>query len=358
MNQMPVVMQQLLRRTKEEIAPFLNSIGIAEVPVVVDENDDGDEIWSLCDSGIQLRLRQSIVAAVILHGTSEDGFESYRHEPYPSLGWGIPREQVIRKLGQPTKNSDARNLCLITVKPWVRYDNQKGCVRFQFDDRDFGLQQVTYMLPEAAPGLTPIVSSSEWRTLNEQNHHRRLQAYSAVLGLPSNRLFDNSCKPDIPQVDVLEFPPNNARSFFTLVTSGMSDLPMYVDADEGPRRAELIFYVPEPKDDYSDWLQWAAQFPFVDKTSLDHGHTIEWLEPLFDDSDLSAMLFLYTILKSDAGMCREMVIGGETVDLLWYVPITRNELELKRKRGLGDLLDLFDANDHPVVINEKRASYS
>ena len=194
-------------------------------------------------------------------------------------------------------------------------------------------------------------------TRNERNHHRRIQAYSVVLGPPSNRLFDNSCKPDCPQVDVLEFPPSESRSFFTLVTSGMSDMPMYVDTDEGPRRAELLFYVAEPRDDYSGWLHWAAHFPYVDKTSLDHGHTVEWLEPLFEDSDLSAMLFLYTILKSDAEMCRELVVDGDTVDLLWYVPITRSELELKRKRGLGDLLDLFDANDHPIVLDEKRKSY-
>ncbi len=355
---MQVAIQHLLLRTKEEIAPFLDSVGIAEVPVVSGENDDDEEIWSLRESGIELRLRRSTVSTVTLYGTSEDGFESFGHDPYPSLCWGIRRERVVHKLGQPTKESDARNSALITVKPWVRYDDKQGCVRFQFDEGEFGLQQVTFMTPEAAPGLTSVVARSDWRTRKEQNHHRRIQAYSAVLGPPTNRLFDNSCGPDCPQVDVLEFPPNDARSFFTLVTSGMSDMPMYADTAEGPRRAELIFYVAKPKDDYSGWLHWAAQFPFVDKTSLDHGHTIEWLEPLFEDSDLSAMLFLNTTLRSDAQMCREVEIDGDFVDLLWFVPITSNELKLKRNRGLGDLLELFDTNDHPVVFDENRKSYS
>jgi hypothetical protein len=349
-------MHELLRRSEVEIATFLHEKGLTEEPSVSDEEDDSDEIWTFRKSGIELRLRRSLVTTVLLHGIPEGGFEPFPCDPYPSLPWGSKRERVIEELGQPTKRSDGGDRFPIKVYPWVRYDNEQCCTRFQFAEGTFELQQVTFMTPEVAPGLTSFVANSEERTQNEGNHARRIEAYSAALGTPSNRLFDNSLQSDCPQVDVLIFPPGNARSFFTLITSGMSDKPMYVD-DDSPRRAEIILYAAEPNEEYSAWMHWAAHFPFVDKTCLDHGHTIEWPEPLFVDSELSAFLFLYTIVKSDQTMCRDLLVGGDPVDLLWIVPITRAELELKRERGLGELLDLFDAWEHPVVLDEKRTSY-
>jgi hypothetical protein len=353
---MHVAMHELLRRSRGEVVAFLHEQGFIEEPSVSDKDEGGNEKWKFNRIGLELHFRGSTVTTVILRGVPEEGFEPYPHDPLPSLSWGIKRERVLDELGQPTKRSDGADSFLIKVDPWLRYDKEQCCTRFQFAEGTLELQQVTFMTPEAAPGLTSFAAICEQRAKNEENHARRIQAYSTVLGIPNERLFDNSRQPDQPQVDVLVFPPVPARSFFTLITSGMSDEPMYVD-DNSPSRAEIILYAAEPKEEYSAWMHWAAEFPFVDKTSLDHGHTIEWPEPLFVGSELSAFLFLYTIVRSDQEMCRDLFVGGDPVHLLWFVPITRAELEFKRERGLGELLDMFDAWNHPVVLDEKRASY-
>jgi hypothetical protein len=111
--------------------------------------------------------------------------------------------------------------------------------------------------------------------------------------------------PLIPHIDVYMFCPRDegGRDFWTLVTSGMSDLAMNVPAVvEAPRRCELIFYCSEPKREYLETMRWLAHFPHDQKTWIGSGHTVpngDPPEPFWGSSVLDTILFLQPIVKHD-----------------------------------------------------------
>src|SRR6266536_2081042 len=83
--------------------------------------------------------------------------------------------------------------------------------------------------------------------------------------------------PLIPHIDIYTYERvQRERIYYTLVTSGMSDLEMNVPAAAKgePRRVELIFYCSEPRQEYIDTLRWVAHFPHDNKTWLGSGHTM------------------------------------------------------------------------------------
>jgi hypothetical protein len=176
-----------------------------------------------------------------------------------------------------------------------------------------------------------------------------------VTGYADTKLTENC-----PPVDLFHYGPDpDGRPYHTLVTNGMSDRPMNTPADHPtiPRRAEIVLYVKEPNDQHFLWIKWAAKFPFIDNTYLDHGHTIRWHEPLFAGSELSCILFIDSIVREDNALQKRLIIEGDPINLLWFVPITRAEWELKKEFGIGALLDVFDQHKHPIALDEQRPSY-
>jgi hypothetical protein len=169
--------------------------------------------------------------------------------------------------------------------------------------------------------------------------------------------------PLIPHVDVYVFPPGYAdRDFYTLVTGGMSDIPMTVPPQAGHtrQRAELVLYCHEPDERYLSLLRHLAHFPHDNRTWFGHGHTMANGQPsqsLFPDSDLDSFLFLSSVLKPDSTLAEELVINSDPVNLLWVVPITTPESDLKLERGINALLDLFGERQHPFILDEQRRSY-
>lgn len=143
------------------------------------------------------------------------------------------------------------------------------------------------------------------------------------------------------------------------VTSGMSDERMKVPREAGPARAraELVFYASSAKPEYWAWLAWLAQFPFVDSTWLGFGHTVDNTKPLFPKSDLRYFFFLETLVQSDRALFESIKIEGDPVNVLWVVPISTAEKELKAKSGVGALLDVLDAKRHPWIFDGDRDSY-
>jgi hypothetical protein len=82
--------------------------------------------------------------------------------------------------------------------------------------------------------------------------------------------------PLMPHIDVYRFSPDVKREFFSFVTGGMSDLPMNAPAELGAdyRRAELVFYSKENRDDYPELLRRLAHFVHDNRTWLHWGHTM------------------------------------------------------------------------------------
>jgi hypothetical protein len=169
--------------------------------------------------------------------------------------------------------------------------------------------------------------------------------------------------PLVPHVDVYTFRRTSGdRQVYSLVTGGMSDLPMTIPPGAGdmPRRVELILYCPEPKQEYIDTLRWLAHFPHTYKTCVGFGHTIPNGNPPgpFWGSDcLDTVLLIPPILRRDQTLPDELKLDGDAVSFLWVVPITGAECRLKLRKGLDAILDLFGKNRHPHVFDPSRKSY-
>jgi Suppressor of fused protein (SUFU) len=171
----------------------------------------------------------------------------------------------------------------------------------------------------------------------------------------------------VPHIDVYVFRrtskrPEGDQSVYALVTGGMSDLEMTVPraAKSGPRRVELIFYCAEPREEYIAALRWVAHFPHDGKSWLGYGHTLpngNPPEPFWGSSVLDTLLFVPPIVNKDRTLPEELKLGGEPIHLLWVVPLTTAECNLKLEKGFAAIMDLFQKNHHPHIFDPNRNSY-
>jgi hypothetical protein len=192
------------------------------------------------------------------------------------------------------------------------------------------------------------------------NAEGRERIYSEVFG-ESETVF-HELLPLIPHIDVYRFPPNGKRDFFTFVTGGMSDLPMNAPPELGAdyRRAELVFYSTADRDEYPELLRRMAHFVHNNNTWLHWGHTMpngQPPEPLFGTDNLDSLFFMPSVVTPDSSLGEKLRIVSEPVNLIWCVPITTAECQLKLDDGTDALYDLFDANDHPFAYVGCRPSY-
>jgi len=72
---------------------------------------------------------------------------------------------------------------------------------------------------------------------------------------------------------------------------------------------------------------------------------------------LDTLLFMPPIVKKDQTLPSELQLGGEPVHLLWVVPLTTAECNLKLEKGFEAILDLFQRHRHPHVFDPLRKSY-
>ena len=167
--------------------------------------------------------------------------------------------------------------------------------------------------------------------------------------------------PFVPHIDVFIFKPGTrGRPFFTYVTSGMSDLPMTIPRTADPELAvaELIFYADEANNDYAELLRKLAHFPHENRTWLGSGHTMPNgtpPQPFFGSSELDTVLFMPTIVRPESN--EKLTVGDKLLNLLWVVPLTTRECELKLNEGVGAIYALFDRVNHPVAFSPSRKSY-
>ncbi len=189
----------------------------------------------------------------------------------------------------------------------------------------------------------------------------REQVYQELFGTAAK--ISHEVFPLIPHIDVCIYPPGHAgRAFYTLVSSGMSDLPMELEegVDRAYRRREIILYCETPEEEYVDMVRFFGRFPFRYSTWLGAGHTIpngDPPQPMFENSELIAVVLTDTVVRSDSELSDKLVLGGDPVEFLWPIPITQAELDLKLSRGYGALMDIFNEVEHPIVLNPRRASY-
>ena len=161
--------------------------------------------------------------------------------------------------------------------------------------------------------------------------------------------------------------PTAERPYHTLITSGMSDLPMTTPAGADlPRYAELIISLPPEwrltqeafNDERNYWpirlLKTLARLPHEHETWLGFGHTIphngDPAEPYAKNTELCSRLLSQPQLIPEPAL-------GITVDdekTIWFysvVPLYRDEMEFKLKKGSDALFKLLEVHEVNEVLN-------
>jgi hypothetical protein len=174
---------------------------------------------------------------------------------------------------------------------------------------------------------------------------------------------------DLVHIDVHLVPPHRHRPFVTLVTSGMSSLPMTLPPDcDAPSYAELLLCLPPDwpldQDDFKDeanfWpirlLKFLARLPHEYDTWLGVGHTIPNGDPPapFDPStELCCALIVPPSLFDER--FNELALSDDKV-LQFYalMPLYREEMEFKLRHGTEALLRRFASVGICEVLDPQR----
>lgn len=171
-------------------------------------------------------------------------------------------------------------------------------------------------------------------------------------------------------IDIHVVHPTKEKPFYTLVTTGMSDLPMNVpEGCEELKFAELCISLPsdwkmgseafEDENNYWPlrWLKILSRLPHEYNTWLCHGHTVpngDPASPFSDNTQLNTMMLLVPILHGEAFTTLDL--GDQKIHFYSLIPLYTDEVELKLKKGVEALYDGFDNIGLTELLDVKRPS--
>lgn len=174
---------------------------------------------------------------------------------------------------------------------------------------------------------------------------------------------------DTVHIDVHHIKPSKKRPFHTLITSGMSDLPMSPpEGVESTKFMELMITLPEYwkiddksfEDEQWYWpvrqLKYLARFPHKYKTWLAWGHTIpngDPAEPYSSESELNGIIILPSVNVPEAFYNLE-INSNKNIEFFSIVPLFTEEMNLKLAKGSDALLEKFDKHGISDIIDIKR----
>ncbi|MGZ4962793.1 MAG: suppressor of fused domain protein [Limisphaerales bacterium] len=186
----------------------------------------------------------------------------------------------------------------------------------------------------------------------------REQHYQRFFGpITQKVLHSTDFKP--VHVDMYQFEPTEERSYWTLITSGMSNERQIEPEDcrEGMSpRAEILMYVQKPENWMFSVLKGLAEMPFVNNTCLHWWHTVANGMPMTaKPSLLTSYFFLPPYFESGEGFS-DLELDGDRVDFLWMIPITEAEREYAMKHGSQALEKKFEEVELSPVVDEARES--
>ncbi len=171
-------------------------------------------------------------------------------------------------------------------------------------------------------------------------------------------------------LDIYIVAPRPKSDFYTLITAGMSNLPMNTPKGHSKYKyAELMISLPKTwkleqesfKDFKNYWpiynLKWLARFVHDLNTWLGHGHTIPNGNPpeqLDETVNMSGFILLPSIIYPKARECK---LGFfKTVHLYALHPLYTSEMNYKLDYGVNVLLDKFDEYKVSEVVDIDRKS--
>lgn len=210
-----------------------------------------------------------------------------------------------------------------------------------------------------------------------ENENAIVEHIEAHLGEPST-VFHEIISTTV-HIDIHIVPPTPRWPWVSLVTSGMSDIPMAVpEGAEEFRFAELMIRLPEdwklpegfaPSDETARdeswywpfrWLKFLARFAHEAETWLGHGHSIPNGDPPGPLAD--GVAFTGVVLSrpwyGGPNFATLKLADGAPVHFWSLIPVHRSEMEFKLQHGADALFeklaadgysDLFDPTRPPVA---------
>jgi hypothetical protein len=263
------------------------------------------------------------------------------------LTFPLDQNTVRKQLGTPSA----------TGNPIARYDEYSlaNCrMRFVYPTKsDHVVFVELYALDDTTVKSGRPQLAADWSKIRDDTWQQRWNFYQSEFGV-SQRAWPATESSGGPMIDVLSF--RDPAGVVALVTSGMSDasMPLHEGVSEASR-LELFTYADDVNENIVRRLRQDAMFPFAERTWLGHGDTINWMAPLLPGSELTADLFIYSIVAEHRRL--PFRVQGDDVDLLWCVPITDAELRFKKARGIDALLQVLDEEAHPLRLDAFRKSY-
>ena len=180
-------------------------------------------------------------------------------------------------------------------------------------------------------------------------------------------------KSSVVHVDVHVVRPTPIRPYFTLLTSGMSDLDMRVpEGLEDLALAEVCLCLPKEwplaMDDFG-WrepryfwpiaiLQQAARYPHINQTWFSWGHTVgsvERPEPLHVETRFTGLMLANPATFPEGADTVETK-DGRAIHYLALIPLLDQEMKFKQKFDSDTLVEKLKEADVTELLNPKRSS--
>jgi hypothetical protein len=175
---------------------------------------------------------------------------------------------------------------------------------------------------------------------------------------------------DVLSIDILIVAPTPNRNYYTLITSGMSELAMKVpDGAEEYQYTELMICLPPTwklsdeafKDERNYWpvraLKTMARFPHEYNTWLYMGHTLvngNPVQPYSVDSGFKGMFVWVPEVEDQSGFFNLEMNSEKVVHFYTLVPLYEEELDYKVKHGEEELLNKLNKIGVTDVLNPSR----
>ena len=207
---------------------------------------------------------------------------------------------------------------------------------------------------------TRVIGANEFTTAIEGHIEKNLGKVSTVL---------HELVSEIVHVDIEVIVPTTQRSFYLLVTNGMSALPMNTPKNAQDKKyAELVLSLPsnwpmtqeDLKDERYNWpvqlLRELARFPHQYNTWLWVGHTVPNGNPIKSfavNTKLCCALILIPILVPESFRVFE-ASKDVTVHFLSLFPIYKEEMNFKLTSGVEPLYSLFEKNRITELLDINR----
>lgn len=174
---------------------------------------------------------------------------------------------------------------------------------------------------------------------------------------------------DLVHIDVHQVAPTEERPYWTLVTSGMSDLKMTVPPGrEDWAHAELMICLPKDwkmgETDFKDerhywpvrWLKTLARFPHEYQTWLSWGHTLpngDPAEPVHDSAPFTGFMLLCPKTTSTEFWTLP-IRDDKQIRFFALMPLHTAEMEFKLRKGGEKLEALFEQKKVTELVDLQR----